>query len=327
MKKTKQKINHSFIKILTGSDLSYRRLALMSAKSKNPGPVVWLTGCIHGDEVGGIAVIQEVFKKIKNRPLLRGSLFAFPLMNPVGFEMVSRNLGVVQEDLNRSFPGDKNGSLVERITDKIFTTILKTKPNLVLDLHNDWLQSIPYTIIDPYPGNKYREAYEKTKKLSLHTGFLVIDEGKDPEEDKILKKTLSGSLIRENIPALTIELGGAYTIDEKIVAEGVKSIFKLLKELGMSKESDNNLGFSIPPKLRNKILKYSHQPVVSTSGIIRFIVKPGQVVKKKQVLARVYNVFGELKETLFATNDCVILGHADSAVALPGEAVIACGVI
>ncbi|HQA63697.1 MAG TPA: hypothetical protein PK085_01160 [bacterium] len=59
----KQKINYGFFKIMTGSDLSTRRLAIMSAKSKNPGPVVWLTGCVHGDEVGDIAVIQKFSKK------------------------------------------------------------------------------------------------------------------------------------------------------------------------------------------------------------------------------------------------------------------------
>ena len=35
----------------------------MSAESKNQGPTVWITACGHGDEVGGMVVIQEIFKK------------------------------------------------------------------------------------------------------------------------------------------------------------------------------------------------------------------------------------------------------------------------
>ena len=43
--------HYSFKKIMTGSDLSRRRLPVMCATSGNPGPVVWLTACSHGDEV------------------------------------------------------------------------------------------------------------------------------------------------------------------------------------------------------------------------------------------------------------------------------------
>ena len=50
---------YSFVKIMTGSDLSIRRLPMMVTRSPNPGDVVWLTACVHGDEVGGVVVVQE----------------------------------------------------------------------------------------------------------------------------------------------------------------------------------------------------------------------------------------------------------------------------
>jgi predicted deacylase len=102
----------------------------MSIISPNHGPVVWLTACIHGDEVTGIVTIQEVFKKIQKQHLQRGAVYAFPLMNPIGFETGSRNITLSREDLNRSFPGNKNGSMAERIADKIFIPIQQTNPNL-----------------------------------------------------------------------------------------------------------------------------------------------------------------------------------------------------
>jgi predicted deacylase len=63
----------------------------MAAESPCPGPVVWLTACVHGDEVGGIVVIQELFKTVRKQ-LLKGSIYAFPLMNPLGFETASRDI-------------------------------------------------------------------------------------------------------------------------------------------------------------------------------------------------------------------------------------------
>ena len=78
-KKIPQKVSYSFLKMLTGSDLSRRRLPFMSVESTNKGPIVWLTGCIHGDEVTGIVIIQEVFKRIQKQHLLQGSIYAFPI--------------------------------------------------------------------------------------------------------------------------------------------------------------------------------------------------------------------------------------------------------
>jgi predicted deacylase len=127
---TNIKVEYSFVKILTGSDLSSRRLPIMSVKSINSGPTIWLTAGVHGEEVGGMVVIQEIFKKLKNN-LLKGEVYALPLADPIGFETSSRVIVQSEEDLNRSFPGNKDGSLAERMADRIFTTIIKTNPDFL----------------------------------------------------------------------------------------------------------------------------------------------------------------------------------------------------
>ena len=322
---TGQQIRYSFINVLTGSDLSTRRLAVMEAKSQNEGPVMWLVGCLHGEEVGGIAIVQELFKRLKKEPLIKGTVHAFPLANPMGFEMMSRNIGVNEEDLNRSFPGNPKGSLAERIADKIFTTITAASPTLVLDLHNDWTQSIPYTLIDPNPGADHKEAYEKVKDFAKQTGLPVINEQEDPDDKDDLKRSLSGSLLLQNIPAITMELGEAYVVNEQNVEEGVKAIWNILMKLEMVSPSDQKMGYMVPADLQGKILHYSHQPVSSSSGIIRFKVKPGQLVKKDQPIAKIYNVFGKLEQTLAAPRDGIVLGLSDSSVALPGEPIVSFG--
>lgn len=328
MNKSSLKINtkYSFIKVMTGSDLSSRNLALLKMKSPNPGPVVWLTACVHGNEVGGIVIVQEVFKKLRATGILKGTIYAFPLMNPIGFETLSRGIVLSKEDLNRSFPGNPKGTLAERIAETIFTNIKKTNPTLVLDLHNDWRNSIPYTLIDPYPGVKHKDAYEKVKLYSQQTGFIIINEEEENlTESEELRKTLSGSLLLQNIPSLTLEVGGSDVVNEKDVEMGVKSVFNLLSYLGMVVFPKNNFIYHIPDFLKGKILKYSHQPLCSSSGIIRFLVKPGEIVKAGQPVARIYNVFGRLQETPIAPYDSIILGHSDSSVALPGLEIVACG--
>jgi predicted deacylase len=316
-----QKIKYSFLKILTGSDLSRRRLPFMTIESVNPGPVVWLTGCVHGDEVTGIVTIQEVFKKIQKSPLLRGTLYAFPLMNPIGFEAASRNITISREDLNRSFPGDKNGSLAERIADKIFTTIEQTKPALVLDLHNDWMKSIPYTVIDPAPKQTNKQVYENTKAAAEKSGFLVV---LDTDE---IQKSFSYSLLKHNISALTIELGESYVVNESNVKYGTQSILGILSYLKMIETEEERFAFDVPENIKGKSLKFSRGPYSSASGIIRFFAKPGEMVKKGRAVAKIYNTFGKLQDTVVCLNDGIVLGHSDSSVAYPGAPIMAFGII
>ncbi|PIS42891.1 MAG: hypothetical protein COT24_01265 [Candidatus Kerfeldbacteria bacterium CG08_land_8_20_14_0_20_40_16] len=316
----KPKIKYSLLKILTGSDLSRRQLPLMVVESSLKDPVVWLTACGHGDEVGGIVVVQEIFKMIRKRGLLRGSLYAFPLMNPIGFETNARSITLTREDLNRSFPGNSSGSLGERVANKIFTSIIETKPTLVLDLHNDWIKSIPYTLLDPYPGPVHKEAYEKTKIFGEKTGLLIIREKEE------LNRSLSYSIIKKDIPALTLELGESYVVNEMNIECGVKSIWNILAYLKMTEPLEKFFNYPLPKGYQGKILDYLDKPLSPTSGIIRFLVKPGTFVKKNQPIAKIYNVFGKLQETMLAFSNSIVLGHSDSSVAFPGTSVMAFGI-
>lgn len=291
----------------------------MMAACDKPGPVLWLTACGHGDEVGGIVVIQEVFKLLRRRKLLKGTIFAFPLMNPLGFETSSRNITFSMEDLNRSFPGNSSGSPAERIADKIFTHITQTKPDLVVDLHNDWINSIPYTLVDRNSDILKRAVYEKTKAYGQKTGFLVIIDTDD------MRRTLSYCLMQRGIPALTLELGESYIVNEENIAYGVKSIWNILSCLGMI-DSGEFFQYPLPETCRDKILYYWDKPLISSSGIIRFLSKPGDIVKQGQPVAKIYNAFGKLQETITALNDGIVLGHTDSSVAFPGIPIMTFGI-
>ena len=313
MNKLKQQ--YSFIKILTGSDLSKRRIPFMSIKSSIEEPIVWFTGCMHGDEIGGTVIIHELFKKLK-KCLLRGSIFAFPLMNPFGFETISRNIVISKEDLNRSFPGNEKGTLGERIASKVFNYIINSRPSLVIDLQNDWNKSIPYVLNEP-AGNK--EVYYKVIEYSKITGLIQIE---DTEE---IHSSLTFNLTRQNIPALVLELGESFIINEKNIIIGIKAIWNILMKLGMVPDNDEIYQYPLLPEIKNKTLKYSCLPLSSTSGIVRFIKKPGDIVKKGQKIAKIYNAFGKQIETLTALTNGIIIGHADSSLAFPGSPIMAFG--
>ena len=290
---------------------------------KSDSPVVWLTACSHGDEVGGVAVIHEVFKTIKEK-MVKGSLYAFPMINPIAFDSGTRM--VKGEDLNRSFPGSETGSIAKKTANHVFSTIMKSNPDIVIDLHNDWTHSIPYVIVDPIPGRISNEAYKLSKFIARGVGFVVVEETIDKLDNSTVlewKKTLSGSLITNGVPALTIELGESRVINEENVKMGTEAIYNVLSKLGMI---SNPSGFIHPSvsSIGNEMLYYSGRPRSSTSGgMLIFKVKPGEVIKKGQILAKVYDILGKEIEIIRSESSGVILGHAEVSVAKPETPLIA----
>src|SRR5262249_52761145 len=67
-----------------------------------PGPRLWISGAIHGDELCGVIIVREVARRIDPRRLA-GTLIAIPTVNQFGVLHQSRYLPD-RRDLNRCFP-------------------------------------------------------------------------------------------------------------------------------------------------------------------------------------------------------------------------------
>jgi len=322
---SRPRLRLSRIPVLAGADLTTRRLAMMEARSGRDGPTVWLTAGVHGDEVGGVVVVQEIFARLRKRSLAAGRIKAFPLLNPFGFETASRQIPSTQEDLNRAFPGDANGTFAERIAHLVTARIRDDAPDLVLDLHNDWIRSIPYALVDPRPTHAAgREAHRRVRDAARATGLPMVDEQEEGVSRATLRSTLSGSLLECGIPALTLELGAAQSVEEESVGAGVDAIWRVLAGLGLG-EPDPAAPSArpLPAGYRGRILRYGHRPCPSTAGIVRFRVEPGDTVAHATPLASVHDVFGRRVELLRAVGEALVLGRADSSLAVPGVPLVA----
>ena len=120
------------------------------------------------------------------------------------------------------------------------------------------------------------------------------------------------------MPAFTIEAGGAFAVVEEGVAAGRDAVLSTLRSMQM-------IDWFAPAEQAGKKmpLRYTNQPLCSTSGLIRFDVHPGQEIREGQILAKVYSAFGSCEESLLAMADGFVLGLEDHARVLPGREVIA----
>ncbi len=308
--------NYNFIDLFTGFDMSPKRLPLMSVETGIPGPTVWFCAAIHGDEVTGTAVIHSLFRKIKRESLKRGRIFAFPVLNPFGFEFVSRHEPYMDADLNRIFPGDRHGTISERLAAQIASAILKTKPDFVIDLHTDSNNSIAYAMLD-YFGDLKDETTEKTIKLAniIKLPFALST---SESESYDISKSLSGYLVRRDIPSLTLELGGPLFINNKFEKIGLSAITNLLSFLEMINEPEMFLS-EFYDMLAGKLYQFAEKVTTNSTGIMKFEARPGEKIIKGQILGRVRTVFGKNLEVITARKNGILLSHDDQAIVFPGQ--------
>ena len=100
----------------------------------NPQP--WSSLPIHGDECTGIGVIHKIMENI-NSILHHGTLVLYPSLNPDGLRSTMRHYPEGKADLNRCFPGKKQGYPAEQHLYHIWNDIVQRKPTALIDLHTD----------------------------------------------------------------------------------------------------------------------------------------------------------------------------------------------
>lgn len=302
----------------------------MIERAKEPGPTIWLCGAMHGNEVTGIEVIHRIFNFLKRNSLKKGTLYAIPMINPLGFEMVRRENPYDDEDINRNFPGDNNGNTTERLTNAVFNSIVETKPDLVIDLHSDTLNSIPYVIVDRPIGVKAGivEVLAKTWALAEKFGVTVTHDLEAEGYKKYgLDKSLTAALTnRVQIAAFLVELGGPNVIHESFVRIGTRGVKNILADFDMISLEEGKWVSETKIKTEDR-LELTEDVICNEAGIIEYLVKPGEFVKAGQVLAEIYNILGKVEETIYAKRDCYVISLLDQSIAFPGINIISTAVV
>lgn len=298
-----------------------KELKFIKIQSKTNGPAVWLISGQHGDEPNGPKIVRGVVKYLKNK-LSKGIIYALPEANYSGIKTGKRKINGL--DLNRSYPGEKSGKTAGKIAYHIFSKIIQSDADLVLDIHNDWIGSMFYIIIDP-PNFCSKKIYSKIIETSLKTKIIAVKEKNDPKNIKYAGQALSSCCLKNGIPAFTMELGDAYKINKQNIQNGIKVILNILSDLKMVELKKYELNCFSPFKLRNLILQYVDEPRPTKNGRIKFFVKPGQIIHVKQKIAEIFNQRGKLSDTLIAKNSAIVLGIIDKKIIKKGEVVIALG--
>lgn len=232
------------IELPVGEKLTIKknRLQGMDADSKR---LVIVSG-IHGDEFEGQYICYETAKRLKQASdYFRGTVDIYPALNPLGLDIATRVVPKLNMDMNRMFPGQVKGSVMEQAAAAIVNDIAGA--SLCLDLHagDIFVREIP----------QVRISEEFEEKLLPYARLMNVDMVWTNASATVHEATLAHTMNMLGVPTLVVEMGMGTRINKRFGNQVTEGIFYLMKELGMWMGETGII----------------QEPVISTDGEVEFI--------------------------------------------------------
>ncbi|MCG8439413.1 MAG: succinylglutamate desuccinylase/aspartoacylase family protein, partial [Pseudomonadales bacterium] len=276
---------------------------VLVAHGTKPGPQLCLTAAIHGDELNGIEMVRRLMYKLEPDELA-GTVIGVPIVNLDGFRSGSRYLSD-RRDLNRYFPGNKNGSAASRVAHSLYSNIVSHCDYLV-DLHTGSQKRVNLPQLRADLDNPDVVAFAK------HFGGMTVLHSPG------VTGMLRDAAVKDGIVAVTMEAGGPNRLETQAVNYGVQALETLLENLQMQKASR----FWSAPQ---PVFFESEWIRADQGGILLAEVKLNDKVKKGQILGTVTDPISNTGSAIIAPYNGRVLGMAVNQVIHAGFAAFRIG--
>lgn len=273
-------------------------------RHEKPGPVVLLSGGLHGDEVNGIEIVRRILDKKIPDAITCGTIIAMPIINMYGFINFSRDVPD-GKDVNRSFPGKEDGSLASIVA---YTLTKKILPEIDfgIDFHTGGASRTNYPQIRFEEGDDLAREISEAFAAPFTLNSSVI-KGSFRETANELGKTI-----------VVFEGGEALRMDPKTVEEGTKGVLRVLHHFGMLNQSPK-------PGKKQRFFKESSWVRAEVSGLFRHKKESGNKVKEGQTIGYISSPFNEYSIKVESPMDGYIIGHQNFPLVHKGDALFHIG--
>lgn len=269
-----------------------------------PGPVIFLSAAVHGDEIIGVEIIRRVLQ----RPALNriaGTLLAIPIVNVYGFLNHSRYLPD-RRDLNRSFPGSGRGSLAAQLASLFLNEVVR-RCEFGIDLHSAAVHRVNLPQI--------RASRDRSGRLSeLARAFGAPITLSAPLRDGSLRAAAA----TVGVETLVYEAGEALRFDELPVRAGVRGIMAVMQQLKML---PSRAIVGAKPRIPLEATE-SHWERAPRGGLFRSFKTIGEAVEQGDLLGIVSDPFGDIDAEVIASGKGLVIGRSNLPIVNKGDALL-----
>jgi len=240
------------------------------------GPTVLLTGGSHGDEYEGPIALIKLARDL-DPARLAGRVIILPALNLPAVKAGTRLSPIDGANMNRAFPGSRDGTITSMIAHFVYTEILP-RADVVLDIHSGGktLDFVPCSIMHELED---RGQMERTlgalKAFGAPVGLVLVEldnEGMFDTAAESMGKTF-----------ISTELGGGGTVSTETVRLTDAGVRNVLRHFGVLDGEDAG------PPPNSRLMRTPDRAFVSAvdSGIYEPLADLGSEVEEGQPIGRI----------------------------------------
>lgn len=278
------------------------KIPIIIERSKIDGPTILFSAGLHGDEINGVEIVRQLIVRKINKPKT-GTIICIPIINVFGFVNKSREFPDGR-DLNRVFPGSRNGSLASRFAYYILKEVIPYVDYCV-DFHAGGASRFNAPQIRIVPNNA------ELKGLSdvFNAPFTLYS--------KNIAGSFRSSCDKLGVKMLLFEGGKSLDMNKQITEEGVEGAKRILQHFNML----NPRKKASEPKAPSIYIEKSGWVRARYSGLFHRITEAGKFVQKGDTMALITDPFGKFEHKVKAPNDGYIINSNDAPIVFQGDAV------
>lgn len=278
------------------------KIPVIVSRAKQDGPTVLLSAGLHGDEINGVDIVRQIVHSKINIPK-KGTIICIPVINIFGFINKSREFPDGR-DMNRVFPGSKNGSLAGRFAYHLIHHILP-HVDYVIDFHAGGQSRFNA------PQLRISADNQELQDLAtiFHPPFLLYSNQ--------IAGSFRNACAKRGIKILLFEGGKSMDINNDISKMGVEGTKRFLKAFDMLRDNFT----TEEPQEKMTIISSSSWIRAKKSGLLHDQVKIGSYVERGDVLAEISDPYGNENTLIKAPNQGYIINVNDAPIVYQGDAV------
>jgi hypothetical protein len=267
-----------------------------------PGPRVCMTAAIHGDELNGVKVLQEVADRYTPAGI-HGTLVLLHVVNVPAYQAQQRYIPIYDQDLNRSFPGRERSNTAERMAYRVYDRFV-SRCDIGLDFHTSTrnrttMYHVRANLDDP-----------DVARLAEAFGANVILSGTGEEG------SLRAVASRNGTPTITVEMGKAHRFQPALVDRALDGVESVLATYDVSPE-----GTATEPSWR-KVMGPDEEKRwlrAETGGLVEMRWGPNPLVREGETICTITDHFKHDEHVVEAPFTGLVVGVLENPVALPGH--------
>lgn len=275
-------------------------LAVHVVHGREPGPTLFVSAAVHGDEINGVEIIRRLLR-VPELAGLRGTLLCLPVVNAYGFISRSRYLPDAR-DLNRSFPGNASGALASRLAHLMMKEVV-SQSHFGIDLHTAAANRTNLPQI--------RSSFEDPRARALAVAFGAPVMLRSPERPGSLREAAA----KLDVPVIVYEGGEGLRFDEFAIRVGVRGILGVMLARDMITLPGE--GQIADPPIEATSSSWVRAP---EGGVLLAYKTTGDTVEPNEVIGAIANPYEEVETQIRAPKRGVIIGRTRLPVVNLGDA-------